>query len=64
MLLLEEEVSNSRDWDTLGVCPGNEVHEKLIDEISYAGKRYTVCLPWKVRHGDLLSNYNVFHQRL
>ena len=35
--LLEEMVSRFWDLDTLGICPGNEVHEKLIDEISFSG---------------------------
>ena len=61
---MEEEVSKLWDLDTLGIRPENEVHEKLIDEISYAGNRYTVGLPWKVGHEDLPSNYNVCHQRL
>ena len=38
-LLLEEEVSKLWDLDTIGICPENEVHEKLIDEISYARKK-------------------------
>ena len=63
-LLLEEKVCTLWDLDTLGLHPENEVHKKLLDEISYAGKRYTVGLPWKVGHEDLPSNYNVCHQRL
>jgi len=61
---LEGEVSKLWDLDTLIIRPENEIHEKLIDEISYARKRYTVGLPWKVGHEDLPSNYSVCHQRL
>ena len=63
-LLLEGEVSKLWDLDTLGIRPENEIHEKLIDEISYARKGYTVGLPWKVGHEDLPSNYSIRHQRL
>ena len=63
-LLLEEEVIKLWDLDTLGIRPESEAHERLIDEISHAGKRYTVGLPWKVGHEDLPSNYNVCHQGL
>ena len=62
--LLEEKVSRLWDLDTLGIRPENEVHEKLIDEISFSGGRYTVGLPWKVGHGDLPSNYDVCFHRL
>ena len=61
---MEEKVSKLWYLGTLGIRPENEVHEQLIDEISFSGERYTVDLPWKVGHDDFPSNYNVCFHRL
>eukprot|EP00794_Sanderia_malayensis_P006437 gene6437-biopygen4765 len=51
------EVHKLWDLDTLGIRPQNEVHEKVIDNISFTGGRYSVGLPWKAGHRPLPSNY-------
>ena len=55
--ILKCEVNKLWDLDTLGIKPQNEVHEKLIDNISFTGSRYSVGLPWKAGHDNLPSNY-------
>ena len=61
---LEESVHRLWDLDSLGIREKDEVHENLIDNISFTGERYQVGLPWKVGHGDLPSNYDISLHRL
>ena len=60
---IDEEVHKLWDLDSLGIREKNEVHEQLIDEISFTGTRYSVRLPWKIGH-VLPSNYEVSLGRL
>ena len=34
------------------------VHQRVIDEVTFNGQRYSVDLPWKAGHGPIPSNYN------
>ena len=61
---LDEKVSKLWDLDSLGIRQDNEVHEKLIDNISFTGQRYSVALPWKSGHDELPSNYGITLNRL
>ena len=61
---IEERVHTLWDLDSLGIREKNEVHETLIDNIFFTGKRYQVGLPWKVGHGDLPPNFEISLMRL
>ena len=61
---IDEEVHKLWDLDSLGIREGNNVHEQLIDDISFTGTNYSVRLPWKIGHKDLTSNYDISLARL
>ena len=61
---LEERVSKLWDLDSLGIRESHEVHEQLLDNISFTGERYSVGLPWKVGHNELPDNYDRCYYRL
>ncbi|XP_028416197.1 uncharacterized protein LOC114539977 [Dendronephthya gigantea] len=46
------------DLDTLGVKECDDVHEALLDKITFNGSKYSVKLPWKQGHDHLPSNYS------
>ena len=52
------------DLDSLGIREQHKVHESVLDDILFSGKRYSVGLPWKVGQKPLPSNYNFSLQRL
>ena len=55
------EVNNNRNrlWDleTVGVRIDNDIHQKVIDNISFDGQHYSVGLPWKTGHEPVPSKY-------
>ena len=52
------------DLETLGISKENEIHEELLDNSSFTGSRYSVKLPWKMRHATLPTNYALALSRL
>ena len=44
---IEETVQKLWDLETVGIRSENEVHEHVIDNIIFTGKRYPLGLPWK-----------------
>ena len=54
---LDELVHKLWDLDSIGIKEGDHVHETLIDNIHFTGKRCEVGFPWKVGHGEIPSNY-------
>ena len=52
------DVNKLWDLETLGVRETNDVHEALLDKISFNGTRYSVKLPWKQGHGHIPTNYS------
>ena len=63
-LPLDNEVKKMWDLETLGICKENEIHEEFLDNISFTGSRYSVKLPWKLRHAPLPTNYSLALSRL
>ena len=61
---LEEKVSKLWDLDSLGIRENHEVHEKVLDSISFTGERYSVGLPWKMGCDMLPDNYDRSYYRL
>ena len=61
---LEEKVSKLWDLDSLGIRESHEVHEQLLDNITFTGERYSVGLPWKMGHNELPENYDRCYYRL
>ena len=55
--IIEDTVNKLWDLDSLGIRQDNEVHEQLLDNISFTGERYSVRLPWKTGHKPLPTNY-------
>ena len=54
---LNGEVQKLWDLETLGIRSTDEVHEELLDNVTFNGERYSVKLPWKVGHKPLPSNF-------
>ena len=54
---LNDEVQKLWDLEAIGIRSTDEVHEELLDNISFNGERYSVKLPWKVGHKPLPSNF-------
>ena len=52
------------DLDSLGIREKDSVHENVIDNICFTGKRYSVGLPWKVGHGQVPLNFANSQARL
>ena len=46
------------DLESIGIRIEDEVHTRVIDNIYFTGKRYSVRLPWKVAHKPLATNYS------
>eukprot|EP00794_Sanderia_malayensis_P018483 gene18483-biopygen15572 len=44
--------------DSVGIRVDDEVHENVIDDITFNGQRYSVGLPWKTGYGQIPCNYN------
>ena len=61
---IDQQVQKLWDLDTLGIRPNDDVHENLIDNIKFTGKRYSVSLPWKAGHGHIPLNYDNCYARL
>ena len=57
-MALEEKVQKLWDLDTLGIREENEVHENLLDNITFTGERYSVGLPWKAGNKTLPTNFD------
>ena len=57
--ILDVNKNLNRLWDleTVGVRIDNDIHQKIIDNISFDGQRYSVGLPWKTGHEPVPSNY-------
>ena len=55
------QIADSELWDpkTLCICEKKDVYEDLMENIQFNGKRYSVKLPWKVRHQMLPSNHHL-----
>ena len=61
LLNLNKSVHKLWDLDTLGIRNNdadNDVHQRVIDGVTFNGQRYSVGLPWKAGHGPIPSNYN------
>ena len=43
--------------DVIKIFSGSAPDLHTIDNIQFNGERYSVCLPWKVGHGPVPSNY-------
>ena len=54
---LDDEVKQLWDLETIGIRSTDEVHDELLDNVSFNGERYLVKLPWKVGHKPLPSNF-------
>ncbi|XP_065061319.1 uncharacterized protein LOC135688408 [Rhopilema esculentum] len=54
---LDNEVQKLWDLETIGIRDTDEVHDDLLDNVSFTGERYSVKLPWKVGHKPLPSNF-------
>ena len=54
---IDRDIHKLWDLDSVGIREENEVHQNVIDNIIFTGKRYSVGLPWKVGHKPLPSNY-------
>ena len=54
----ETELSLQKLWDLhfIGNREGAEVHESVVDNITFSGSYYSVGLPWKLGHGPVLLN--------
>ena len=46
---LDNEVQKLWDLETIGLKDTDEVHDDLLDIVSFTGERYSVKLPWRVR---------------
>ena len=44
------------DLDSIGIREGDQVHESVIDNITFTGSKYSVGLPWKLGHGPVPLN--------
>ena len=64
--ILDINKSLNRLWDleTVGIRIDNDIHQKVIDNISFDGQRYSVGLPWKTAHDPVPSNYGNARVRL
>ena len=54
---IDTEIHRLWDLDSIGIRETNEIHQDVIDDIIFTGKRYSVGLPWKVGHRPLPTNY-------
>lgn len=64
MTVITAKVDRLWDLDSIGIREVDPVPESTLDNISITGKLYSVCLPWRVGHDPLPSNYNVHMTRL
>ncbi|XP_065052637.1 uncharacterized protein LOC135681915, partial [Rhopilema esculentum] len=58
MQSLNKDLHKLWDLETLGIRVDEDVHQKVIDDVSFNGQRYSVGLPWKAEHGPIPLNYN------
>ena len=58
MLDLNKQVHKLWDLETIGIRNDDDVHQRVIDETSFNGQRYSVGLPWKGGHGPIPLNYS------
>ncbi|XP_065063348.1 uncharacterized protein LOC135689914 [Rhopilema esculentum] len=61
---LEQDIKKLWDLETLGIKRQDKVHEEFLDNIEFKGDRYSVCLPWKMGHKPLSTNYTLSLNRL
>ena len=40
------------------------MHESVISDLKFAGKRYSLGFPWKENHDPLPSNYDLSFKRM
>ena len=52
----ELNLHNLWDLNSIGIREGNQVHESVIDNITFTGSKYSVGLPWKLGHGTVPLN--------
>ena len=52
------------DLDSIGIREGNEIHEDIVDNITFDCTRYCTKLPWKTNHNHVPSNYDCSLSRL
>ncbi|XP_065068275.1 uncharacterized protein LOC135693670 [Rhopilema esculentum] len=55
---LEDKIQKLWDLETIGIRERNEVHETLLDNITFNGERYFVGLPWKAGNKVLPTNFD------
>ena len=58
MLNLNKNVHRLWDLETIGIRNDDDVHQRVIDDITFNGQRYSVGLPWKAGHGPIPLNYS------
>ncbi|XP_065062455.1 uncharacterized protein LOC135689235, partial [Rhopilema esculentum] len=61
---LEQDIKKLWDLETLGIKRQDKVHAEFLDNIEFKGDRYSVCLPWKMGHKPLSTNYTLSLNRL
>ena len=61
---VEHIVDKLWDLDSIGIREGNEIHEDIVDNITFDGTRYCTKLPWKTNHNPVPSNYDCSLSRL
>ena len=56
----------NRFWDleSIGIKPDTDVHESVINDLSFNGQRYSVGLPWRENHDPLHTNYELSLKRM
>ena len=60
---ISENCSQLWDLETIGIREGDPIHENLIDDITFNGKRYSVGLPWKKGVGEPdLNEHNAMNR--
>ena len=62
--ILDVNKNLNKVWDLETVGVRNDIHQKVIDNISFDGQRYSVGLPWKTGHDPVPSNYGNARVRL
>ena len=61
---LNKSVHKLWDLETLGIRDNDDVHQRVIDDITFDGQRYSVGLPWKAGHGPIPLKYGTSLTRL
>ena len=62
---LDDQLKKFWELESLGIA-NNEisVYDKFVQKISFNGKRYEVCLPWKPNHPPLPDHFELCQKRL